>query len=467
MKTFIMSALALCLSMQATMAQEKAEEPKYVRSSLTTIRVSLDAADATKDAMITKAYESNPVPERYNDFRFNTGVIDFKSLPAVTKEEIAAAGVKENKIMEQIRKFAEKMAADPSLDQETKKALDAFLSKPSEGEYVVKIQKWLKEQQIANKLVAKWHSPITPANADINPVLDNNLTLIHDWGLVNLSEEAKALVKLGGGSVDNVATDSEVDLINKTYVTVNVLKFTPIEEMKEYFNAMKTIVLAQKLPAIALAPINNWIEKQINALNGYMINTKTFLFQLEWNKELYTNFYNTYWTEDGLKNCISSGNYGLKYIGYSSKTSKPAISSKKSEEELINVATTRAMDANYAKLQRDYEQFRPMFSLHEVDGKLVAYLGLKEGIKSGDTFEVYQKQVNKKTNAEEWTVIGKIKVSKGGVWDNRAGADDPSLTQEDDDDEKTETGAAGATYTVFDGKPGKFGEGCLIKLAGK
>lgn len=106
-------------------------------------------------------------------------------------------------------------------------------------------------------------------------------------------------------------------------------------------------------------------------------------------------------------------------------------------------------------------RFSP-YDMHVEDGKLVAYIGTKEGVKAGDKFDVFMCQ---KTDKEiEWKKVGTIKVAKNSVWDNQEGANE-TLEGEAEDGEKKE-GNAELKYTIFDGKPGKkVGEGCLIRLA--
>lgn len=131
-------------------------------------------------------------------------------------------------------------------------------------------------------------------------------------------------------------------------------------------------------------------------------------------------------------------------------------------DKLIARGALRATDAAFAALQRDYDEFRPMSSLHVDGDKLVAYIGTKEGVKAGDKFDVFMCQ--KDGNEVEWKKVGTIKVAKNSVWDNQEGANE-TLEGEAEDGEKKE-GNAELKYTIFDGKPGKkIGEGCLIRLA--
>ena len=122
----------------------------------------------------------------------------------------------------------------------------------------------------------------------------------------------------------------------------------------------------------------------------------------------------------------------------------------------------RATDKCYADLQHDNEQFRPLAALHEVDGKLVAYIGAKEGVTEKSQFDVFDMKMDKKTNRLVYNKVGSLKVQKGCVWDNRAGAGDADFAEGDDDEGDSN---ASLGYTTFAGKPGKFGDGFFIKMA--
>ena len=85
-------------------------------------------------------------------------------------------------------------------------------------------------------------------------------------------------------------------------------------------------------------------------------------------------------------------------------------------------------------------------------------------MKEGDKFEVFQ-PVENKDKTIEWKKIGTIKVAKNGVWDNSEGAGQTIEGEAQDGEENNDT--ATLSYTVFEGKPGKMGEGCMIRLAKK
>ena len=227
--------------------------------------------------------------------------------------------------------------------------------------------------------------------------------------------------------------------------------------------AMAKVTL-EFLPGIAKMAGNIAVKAAETAAaktKGYFVRTNAYLFKLDWDSEKTLEMYNKYW--NNVADFNANANYQLKYVGRSSKYAGAGLTMKSANlDKLIARGALRATDAAFAALQRDYDEFRPMSSLHEEDGKLVAYIGTKEGVKAGDKFDVFMCQ--KTDNEVEWKKVGTIKVAKNSVWDNQEGANE-TLEGEAEDGEKKE-GNAELKYTIFDGKPGKkIGEGCLIRLA--
>ena len=259
-----------------------------------------------------------------------------------------------------------------------------------------------------------------------------------------------------------MAKGSTNKLLSNTYVCVNRYGYMDAKEAI----AISTAVLQMSLGNNALAQIA--LKKGTDALakkiKGYFVRANAYLFKLDWNQDLQNKLELEYWDKANQKKLMTDPAFKLTYIGKSSKRAPAAMSLKSSTslDKLIARGTVRATDAAIAALQRDHEEFRPMTSLHVIDGKLAAYIGMKEGVESGDKFNVYEAVQSKDDpNMVEWKEIGTIKAGKE-IWDNRDGAgekfEDAATDKEDDN-------ASAVPYTVFSGKPGKMGEGCMIRLA--
>ena len=450
-KILLCTALAAMTFSNSANAQEDPDK-YYIRNSVYMMKLSEttdneDYAEAFKimDATFdTINFARNY--ERYNDFSLTDRKIEFSKLPTVTDEEINAIG-KESKL--------DKITYDILKEQGLKNSL-------REVEYAARLQKYFEQNKFAQKLVAKWYNKPGTAIGKVN--FDDDLTTIFELGVKGLSQEALSNAKATENLI-SVAKGSTNKLLSNTYVCVNRYGYMDAKEVI----AMSTAVLQMTLGDNALAQIalkkgTEILEKKIK---GSFVRANAYLFRLDWNKELQDKLELEYWDKSNQAKLLTDPAYKLTYVGKSSKRAPAALSLKKSTtlDKLIARGTVRATDAAVAALQRDHEDFRPMTSLHVIDGKLAAYIGLKEGVKNGDKFDVFEAvQSADDPNMVDWKNIGTIKVEKNAIWDNRSGAGETiegASSDKDDDDD-----AAGKLpYTTFSGKPGKMGEGCMIRLA--
>lgn len=450
-KILLCSAIGALMLAGSVNAQDDPDK-YYIRNSVYMLKLSEttdneDYAEAFKimDATFdTINFARNY--ERYNDFSLKDRKIEFKDLPTVTEEEIAAIG-KESKL--------DKITYDILKEQGLKTSL-------RENEYAARLLKYFEKNDFAPKLVAKWYN--VPGTAIGKANFDNELTTIFELGVKGLSQEALSNARATENLI-SVAKGSTNKLLSNTYVCVNRYGYMDAKEVI----AMSTAVLQMTLGDNALAQIalkkgSELLEKKIK---GYFVRANAYLFKLDWNQELQDKLELEYWDKANQQKLFTDPAYKLTYVGKSSKRAPAAMSLKNSTtlDKLIARGTVRATDAAFAALQRDHEEFRPMTSLHVIDGKLAAYIGLKEGVKNGDKFDVFEAvQSPDDPNVMDWKNIGTIKVEKNSIWDNRSGAGEQiegAATDKDDDEE-----AGGKLpYTVFSGKPGKMGEGCMIRLA--
>lgn len=447
MKKFFMLTALAAVSLSTTVFAQDDPDKYYIRNSVYMMKLNEptdnpDYAEAFK--IMNATFDTINFArnyERYNDFSLKNRIIEFSKLPEVTQAEKDAVG-KETK-----------------LEQITNNALreQGLKTARSEYEYAARLLKYFEQNKFAHKLIAKWHNE--PNAAEDAITWPNTIPVIQDLGLKGLSEDAK---KNAGENIVGMAGNSENKLLSNSYVCVNRYGYMDAKEVIAITNAVLQATLGDN--ALARIAIQKGAELAAKKIKGYFVRANAYLFKLNWNEELYNKFYGNYWDKN-QKAFMNDNDFKLVYVGKSSKRAPAAMSLKNSAslDKLIARATVRGTDAAFAALQRDHEDFRPMTSLHVEDGKLIAYIGMKEGIKSGDKFNVYEAVQSKDDpNAMEWKVIGTIKAGKE-IWDNRDGAGEQiegQATDKDDDDDK----ASAVPYTVFNGKPGKMGEGCMIRL---
>lgn len=447
-KVLLLTALAAVSFSTNVFAQQEDPDKNYIRNSLYMMKLDEpcpkeDYAEAFK--IMSATFDTINFArnyERYNDFSLKQRRIDLSKLPTVTQAEKDAVG-KESKL--------DKMTADIMRQQGLKNSL-------SEVEYAARLLKYFEQNKFAQNLVAKWHA--APNAPEGTTKWDNDLAVIMELGLKGLSQEALDNAK-ATENLTAVVGGAENKLLSNSYICVNRYGYMDAKEVVALTGAVLQATLGDN--ALAQLAIKKGTELAEKKVKGYFVRANAYLFKLDWNNDVFNKFYTKYWDKsDGFMN---DNDFKVTYVGKSSKRAPAAMSLKNSTslEKLIARATVRGTDAAIAALQRDHEEFRPMTSLHVIDGKLAAYIGMKEGVQAGDKFNVYEAVQSKDDpNLTEWKEIGSIKVGKE-VWDNRAGAGEQLEGQatDKDDDEK----ASAVPYTVFSGKPGKMGEGCMIRLA--
>lgn len=450
MKKYLVLAGILAAMNVATMSAQTQTDPdeNYIRNSVYMMKLEEPApkeeyAEAFK--IMNKTFDATDFAkryERYNDFSLSTRSLDFTKLPEVTQEEMDAIG-KESK---------------------TEKAVNDYLREKgityarSEYEYVAKLMKYFDQNNVANKLVAKWYNK--PGTPEGKVDWDMDRYTIFQLGKKGLSEEVRSDAK--NEQIQHVIDQIENKLLSDTYICVVRYGYMDAQEIVAITSAALEIAAGNNpLLQLGAKKARTEMEKRVK---GYFVGVRSYLFQLDWDNDVRMHLYKYV---DNPKGFMTDKTFKLKYVGSSFKRAPAGLSLKMTTtlDEIITRAALRGTDASFAALQRDYEDFRPMTSLHVIDGQLAAYIGMKESIKSGDKFEVLEKtQSETDPNLIDWKSIGTIKVGKT-VWDNREGAGNALDGESTDKDD--ESPASATPYTVFTGKPGKMGEGNLIKLAKK
>jgi hypothetical protein len=217
-------------------------------------------------------------------------------------------------------------------------------------------------------------------------------------------------------------------LINNTFVVFTKLNFVsnaiPAEAIRQiaYTQADK---LSGMLQTLARKAADKLYEK---ASEGYSVWTNAWLYKLEWNEQIYTDFRKIMTSKEKLDmNAFNAMNFNLEFIGQEKANSLVTFSLKKgegdrTEDEIIELSTVRNVDKVFSKLQREYEVFKPLYQLTGVD-PFSAKLGMKEGLDGGEKFEILE------IRGGEYNKIGTIEVDKNKVWDNRYGAPKQEIEQ--------------------------------------
>ena len=295
------------------------------------------------------------------------------------------------------------------------------------------ITAFLQGNQVARRLVAKWF------NRDADGVF--NVDLVADRGNYNASEmdvvEAR-MTKRGLAML----SDAGEELIGNTFVTVNDIVYIDKEQRAQLASAILQIVAQAALVATAAADDDD-TEAIAGAiagsaalgsiiadnLAGFKVKVTTHLYQLVWNDSIANLFYSDYWVDENTPEAErlrrkalfeQSDLFALKYLGkYKVKSEKTVMKGVHSNEDIIRKVCARAMDRNIAGLQKKFEAFKVKTPVIAVEnGRVVAKVGKKEGLKPSTKFEVLQ-PVQREDGRMVYRRVGVVKPQKGQIWDNR------------------------------------------------
>ena len=98
-------------------------------------------------------------------------------------------------------------------------------------------------------------------------------------------------------------------------------------------------------------------------------------------------------------------------------------------KHMVEKTVSKALNRQFADMQRKYEEFRPMVPVLGLDekGGVIADMGTKEGVKVGDKFNLLEPVTNEK-GITKYNYVATLKVVKwnggeafvNGVWDNES-----------------------------------------------
>ncbi len=398
MKKIILYILAFVSCWQFSSAQDVEQEMKYRRSSIYSIMLKHENQKFADT--IANVFQLMPVPDKYNDHDLSVKVV------SVTTKEVASSEV------------------------------ESFLNKNG----------------IASRLVSKWFNrDFTNGACDVE--------LIKERGLYNASEMDKSIA-LQTQRGRAMLEDAGEELIGNTFVLVNDISY--IDKSKGS-KAVGGILRA--LGQIADIATNSNTYGDLGELTGdiaetykgFKVKIYTHLYQLVWDEESSTTFYERMYTDEPDMEKLGAmelyrDKFKLKYVGsqLSDGSTTSFLGIKEDEPQLmVRKACQRALDDNVANLQKNYEAFKVKVPLLNTE-PLTAQIGKKEGITEKSRFEVLE--VQEKNGRTVYERVGVIKPVSDLIWDNRFMA--------------IEEKAEGATlgYTTFKKVSGRnFYPGMLIR----
>ena len=373
------------------------QDVKYRRRSLHTMIV--ETENFPQKEVVLKAFNNAPFPDKYNDHRIDKKSFNPANYPLTAEEKAAVYTTSK---------------AGSLLKGATGTKIDSV-----EKETPLRIQKYLDKEKIANKLVAKWFNRAADGSFDYN--------LIADRGILNASFLENKIAQ-NSNEGQNSLKMAGFELIGNTFVVINKFKYYANEPVARVIRDAAKIEAANNIKIAAV------LEKTLKGLDdvyektkeGYTVVATSYLYQLNWNDSTANIFYTDFYQEKGAvdskkKLAFDNSNlFKMKFIGSERASSfiMFSLKEKRTEDQVIEMATTRTIDAVYAKLQKEYDVFKtktPLYTGYPITAKI----GTKEGLEGGEKFEVLEQTIDPKTGVAKYERLGTIKVDKDQIWDNR------------------------------------------------
>lgn len=325
-----------------------------------------------------------------------------------------------------------------------------------------KIYRYLRDTKFANQLIAKWFN----AKDKKTDGSHYDMSLIQERGMYNASE----LDVLRAGETTRkwaILQDAGMELLSNTYVTFTEFEIIDGKNYQQRSHNSNAGKQASKITGALFGKSQSEMEQDHldneAETAGYYITSTTYLFKLDWTEDDLEKFINEYWEAD-LTKLMNSNEFSLSYIDCEYTTVKniedvrgkgktwlksvfkdavrSAVSQSlggKSDEEVRNdrraehesdrqdmtllmteQSLIRSIDATYVDLTKDYEDFKVKAPLIDVeDGKITAFIGMKEGVNAKTQFEVLERTYNEKKGVYAYKRVGKLGVDKKRIWDNR------------------------------------------------
>lgn len=376
----------------------------YRRNSLAMLLVYHPEDEFGKN--IYEAFDSLPIPDKYDDHNIGWRVIDDSQI----------TGVQRNKSGYYKATYGHQLTA-AELKANARRTEDL-----------------LNEAEVAKEMVGKWFGLQGTSAEDAT----FNTELIQQRGQYNASDVDVALALQTTRGVATLS-DAGEELLGQTFVLVNDITYITAEQEAEA--AKKAMnVIGGLFDAFTGGTAGKDVAELTGAIadsfTGFKVKTHSYLYQLVWNDSVAAIFYQFHYTSKPDPAKIQAflddkTTYRLKYVAHEYEFDKKSVlKGKYSRTELVRTICARSMDKNIVALAKQYEDFKvktPVYQIltNEKTGKIEGYaakIGMKEGIEDGSKFQVVQRIQNPETGKTTYKYVASVKAKKGSIWDNRYNA---------------------------------------------
>ena len=399
MKQTILTLLCVC----AVIAAQAQSNLDYRRNSLAMMLVFHPEDEFGEQ--IYKAFDSLPVPDKYDDHNIGWRVIDNSQIWGVQRK-----------------------------DSGYYKATYGHQLTPSELKAnALFTEQLFNDAEVAKEMVAKWFG--FHGNSADDAVF--NTDLIQQRGQYNANDIDVALALQTTRGLATLS-DAGEELLMNTFVLVNDITYITAEQEAAAAKVAMGVI-GGLFDAItggsAGKEVANVAGEIADSFTGFKVKTHSYLYQLVWNDSIAAIFYQQHYTAKPDPKKIQAflddkTTYRLKYVAHEYEFDKKSVlKGQYSRTELVRTICARSMDKNIVALAKQYEDFKvktPVFQvLNNGKGKIEGYaakIGMKEGINEQSKFQVVQRIQDPETGMSEYKYVATVKPKKWAIWDNRYNA---------------------------------------------
>ena len=401
-RTTLLLVIAHCLLVIEASAQSP-DQMRYSRNSLAMTLVYHPEDEFGPE--IFKAFDSLPIPDKYDDHNVGSRVIDNSEITGVMR---SATGYYK-------ATYGHQLTAQELLKN------------------AQHTERLLNDAEIGKRMVAKWFG----AQEDSTGCITFDTELIQSRGQYNANDIDVALALQTTRGLAALS-DAGEELLGKTFVLVNDITYVTAEQEAQAAKVAMG-VLGGLLDGLTGGSAGRDLAKVGGAIadsfTGFKVKTHSYLYQLVWNDSIAAVFYTQHYsaTPDMAKTLAflnDHSTYQLKYVAHEYEFDKKSVlKGKYSRTELVRTICARSMDKNIVALAKQYEDFKVKTPVYQVladdRGRIKGYaakIGMKEGISENSKFQVVQRVIDPNTNKTTYKYIATVKPVKGQIWDNRYNA---------------------------------------------
>lgn len=423
--------------------ENNSSETKYRRSSLYTVLLFDDYTSQEQREIIKSAYEKYGLPDKYNEHNLPLRIFDLHGVLDTKqdrKDAISEGAKKLNSLGGALTGMAFGRSNYKQYIQNMVQGVENYdIENWPEATMAAKVKAYCRDNFITEDLIKLWW--------DYSPEMKDgthfSVDTIIERGIYNASQLDKIKAQKVIGGMNKIVSNASLDLIPNTFILVTRISFVSPDDMSKKVTGILN----------GLSQTQHFNQNDLGSgigLYGYWAKSTSYLFQLKWNKEIEEHFISQNWNSNDLEDLYSSSIYGIKFVGKTTDRAKPALklnihATDEQKRDLLEKTTMRAYYGAIAKLQKKYDVFKTKDQVFVDGDKIYSYIGKKEGVESGDKFEVLEQNL-KDDGTVVYQRVATLKAMEGKIWDNRIGA-----TEADNPEGLNATYFEGDTLKIFPG----------------